>query len=65
MFKFDDKLWAECWRLELFSTIKNERNMKWFGRAVDAVSKEEEQEQSQDFCYDCENFAGITKISQS
>ena len=65
MFKFDDKLWAECWRLELFSTIKNERNMKWFGRAVDVVSKEEEQEQSQDFCYDCENFAGITKISQS
>ena len=23
------------------------------------------QEQSQDFCYDCENFAGIAKILQS
>ena len=30
----------------------------------DAVSKEEEQEQSQKFRYDCENFARIAKISQ-
>ena len=35
------------------------------------VKKEEcrgcssKQEQSQDFCYDCENFAWIAKISQS
>ena len=29
------------------------------------MSKEEEQEQFQDFRYDCENFAGIAKISQS
>ena len=34
-------------------------------KKVDAVSKEEEQEQFQDFRYDCENFAGIVKISQS
>ena len=31
----------------------------------DAVSKAERQEQYQDFRYDCENFAGIAKISQS
>ena len=31
----------------------------------DAVSKAEKQEQSQNFRYDCENFAGIAKISQS
>ena len=34
----------------------------------DAVAKREDavkQEQSQDFRYDCENFAGIVKISQS
>ena len=29
----------------------------------DVVSKEEEQEQSQKCRYDCENFAGIAKIS--
>ena len=28
------------------------------------MSKEEEQEQFQDFRYDCENFAGIAKILQ-
>ena len=27
------------------------------------MSKAERQEQSQDFLYDCENFAGIAKIS--
>ena len=34
----------------------------------DAVAKrgmQWKQEQSQDFFYDCENFAGIAKISQS
>ena len=34
----------------------------------DAVAKRKmqwKQEQSQDFRYDCENFAGIAKISQS
>ena len=40
---------------------------KWdaVAKKRDAVSKVETQEQSQDFRYDCENFAGIAKISQS
>ena len=31
----------------------------------DAVGKAAKEEQSQKFRYDCENFAGIAKISQS
>ena len=43
MFKFDDKLCAECGGFTMFSTIKNEENMKWIlkdgGCSVDAVEK--------------------------
>ena len=48
----------------MFSTIKDEKNVKWMFRkkvAEDAVAKQ----QSMDFRYDFENFGGIAKISQS
>ena len=35
------------------------------GKKVDVVSNAVKQEQSQEFRYDCKNFAGIAKISQS
>ena len=52
----------------MFSTIKNFRNVKWMWRkkvAGGCSSKQEVGSKTRDFRYDCENFAGIAKISQS
>ena len=39
---------------------------KWdaVAKKVDAVSNAVKQKQSQEFHYDCENFAGITKLGK-
>ena len=54
--------------LQRFQPIKMKECEVDFEGRRDAVAKrgmQWKQKQSQDFCYDCENFAGIAKISQS
>ena len=48
----------------MFSTIKNEE-VRWILKKGGCSSKQRGRKQARDFCYDCENFAGIAKISQS
>ena len=49
----------------MFSTIKKLRNVKWTLKKGGCSSKAGKQEQNWNFRYDCENLAGIAKISQS
>ena len=44
---------------------KNEGRRDAVAKREDAVRCSEQDKRSQDFRYDCENFAGITKILQS
>ena len=57
---------SRCFQPSKIKEVEVEFEEKWdaVAKSRDAVSKEEEKEQSRKFYYDCENFAGIAKISQ-
>ena len=57
---------SRCFQPSKIKEVEVDFEEKWdaVAKSRDAVSKEEEHEQSRKFRYDCENFAGIAKISQ-
>ena len=56
-----------CFQTSKMKEFEVDFEGKWdaVAKKVDVVSNAVKQEQSQEFHYDCENFVGIAKISES